>query len=80
MPDHLLLGGETDDHNRWPNMSLDSALEVIPAVADSRAKHGRSKSTNHRDLLPRIKDGRSTQARRFRDLVHAFISEVASTT
>src|SRR5260370_310030 len=56
-------------------MSMDSALEVASATHRSRAKHGRSKATNHRDLLPKIKDGRATQARRFRDLVHAFISD-----
>ena len=56
-------------------MSAGSALEVAPAASCSKAKNGRSKATNHRDLLPKIKDGRHTQARRFRDLVHAFISD-----
>ena len=56
-------------------MSAGSALEVAPAASGSKAKHGRSRATNHRDLLPKIKDGRHTQARRFRDLVHAFISD-----
>jgi hypothetical protein len=56
-------------------MSMDSALEVASATPGSKAKHGRSRATNHRDLLPKIKDGRATQARRFRDLVHAFISD-----
>jgi hypothetical protein len=32
----------------------------------------RSRVTNHKDLLPRL-DGRSSSARRFRDLVNAFV-------
>jgi hypothetical protein len=28
-----------------------------------------ARATNHRDLLPHIRDGRQTQALRFRDLV-----------
>jgi hypothetical protein len=31
--------------------------------------------TNHRDLLPQVADGRAPQARRFRDLVRAFIAD-----
>src|SRR5262245_30967924 len=53
-------------------------VEVGEAVsrdgADRRAK-GRSRASNHRDLLPHISDGRSTQARRFRDLVGAMIAD-----
>jgi len=56
-------------------MFTGSRMEVTSAASDSKAKNGRSKATNHRDLLPKIKDGRHTQARRFRDLVHAFISD-----
>src|SRR5260370_8331077 len=56
-------------------MSAGSALEVEAAAGGSKPKNGRSRATNHRDLLPRIKDGRATQARRFRDLVRAFISD-----
>jgi hypothetical protein len=40
-----------------------------------RKSHGRAKVTNHLDLLPQIRDGRQMQARRFRDLVRAFISD-----
>jgi len=40
-----------------------------------RHKHGRSRLTNHRDLLPAL-DGRSSAARRFRDLVGAYIADM----
>ena len=56
-------------------MNAGSALEVTAVEPDTSAKKGRSKATNHRDLLPKINDGRATQARRFRDLVHALISD-----
>jgi hypothetical protein len=56
-------------------MSMDSSLAVVDESAAVRKRKGRSRSTNHRDLLPKIKDGRHTQARRFRDLVHAFIAD-----
>ena len=51
-------------------MSATSAVET-----KGKLTTGRSRATNHRDLLPRIKDGRASQARRFRDLVRAFIVE-----
>src|SRR5262249_12707606 len=50
-------------------------LAVDASSRGSKAKNGRSRVTNHRDLLPHIADGRQTQARRFRDLVRAFISD-----
>src|SRR5262249_27056574 len=53
------------------NQLLDSAR----TVGGGKAKHGRSAATNHRDLLPHIKDGRQGQARRFRDLVRSMISD-----
>ena len=43
--------------------------------AARRHKHGRSRLTNHRDLLPAL-DGRSSAARRFRDLVGAYIADM----
>src|SRR5215831_21284511 len=43
--------------------------------ANGKAKHGRARATNHRDLLPHIADGRLPQARRFRDLVRAMIAD-----
>jgi len=42
------------------------------ARAKDRKVHGRSKLTNHRDMLPN-EDGRSKAARRYRDLVNAFL-------
>jgi hypothetical protein len=53
------------------NMLADSGL----SVSDNKAKHGRSKATNHKDLLPKINDGRHTQARRFRDLVRQIVAD-----
>jgi hypothetical protein len=52
-----------------------SARTVGGKPSSTKAKHGRSRATNHRDLLPHISDGRLTQARRFRDLVRALISD-----
>ena len=43
---------------------------------DDRVGLLRSRVTNHKDLLPNL-DGRSSSARRFRDLVAAFISDSA---
>lgn len=40
-----------------------------------KPKNGRARATNHRDLLPNVADGRASAARRFRDLVRAFISD-----
>ena len=42
----------------------------------SQPKKGRSKISNHQDLLPEIKDGRHTQARQFRDLVNAYVADM----
>jgi hypothetical protein len=56
-------------------MSSGSGLAVVDETATRRAKHGRSRATNHRDLLPYVKDGRLTEARRFRDLVRSMISD-----
>jgi hypothetical protein len=56
-----------------PKMSMDS-----PAVRSQAAPPPpavRSRVTNHRDLLPGL-DGRSSAARRFRDLVAAFINDM----
>ncbi|MGE4255923.1 MAG: hypothetical protein AB7E84_12065 [Xanthobacteraceae bacterium] len=46
-------------------------LTVAPKIAANKAK-GRSKTSNHQDYLPGL-DGRSSAARRFRDLVNAFV-------
>ncbi len=45
------------------------------ARADDAHKYTRSRITNHRDLLPNV-DGNSWQARRFKDLVRAFIADM----
>jgi hypothetical protein len=52
-----------------------SGLALADQTVARRAKHGRSRATNHRDLLPYVKDGRLTEARRFRDLVRSMISD-----
>jgi hypothetical protein len=57
---------------------VESALDMpsaSPSPVSSKAKNGRSRATNHRDLLPHIADGRQAQARRFRDLVRSMISD-----
>ena len=55
-------------------MSMASISELEGRAAPrSQPKKGRSKISNHQDLLPEIKDGRHTQARRFRDLVKAYV-------
>jgi hypothetical protein len=55
-----------------PEMSADTAS--IVALGTDKAK-GRARVSNHRDLLPGL-DGRSPSARRFRDLVNAFIADM----
>jgi hypothetical protein len=52
-------------------MSADNAPQVLAV----KAKNGRARASNHRDLLPHIADGRHAQARRFRDLVRSMISD-----
>ena len=49
---------------------------VVRSGKDTRQGLLRSKISNHKDLLPNL-DGRSSAARRFRDLVAAFISDSA---
>jgi hypothetical protein len=44
-----------------------------PAAGD--LQYGRSRVTNHKDLLPNL-DGRSKSARRYRDLVHSYLAEM----
>jgi hypothetical protein len=57
--------------HQTPNMSAGSPVQVPGA----KAKNGRSRASNHRDLLPHVADGRASAARRFRDLVRAFTSD-----
>ena len=47
--------------------------------AEDRKAHGRSKITNHVDLLPGV-SGASSQARRFRDLVNSILSDMGGPT
>jgi hypothetical protein len=54
---------------------LSASSRIVDAKSSPKAKHGRSKATNHSDLLPHIADGRQAQARRFRDLVRSMISD-----
>lgn len=48
----------------------------VARAADGKWLDQRSRISNHKDLLPNL-DGRSSSARRFRDLVAAFISDSA---
>src|SRR5262245_25736113 len=58
-------------------MSVDSASEVEARTSPSRQpQKGRSRISNHHDLLPEISDGRAPAARRFRDLVRNYISDM----
>jgi hypothetical protein len=52
-----------------------NSLRIADAKPLPRTKFGRSKATNHRDLLPHIADGRQAEARRFRDCVRALIQD-----
>ena len=56
-------------------MSAGSALRVVDESAATRKRKGRSRVTNHKDLLPKL-DGRSSAARRFRDLVNSYIADM----
>ena len=54
-------------------MDTSSPLDRPPVGA--RAPALRARVTNHKDLLPGL-DGRSATARRFRDLVNAFVADM----
>jgi hypothetical protein len=74
------FGTRADERNREASDEMDAVVNLSSDSAsavsvESRKRHGRSRATNHRDLLPEIKDGRHAQARRFRDLVRAFIAD-----
>ena len=57
-------------------MSTDSTSVVeAPATAGMHLK-ARSRVSNHRALLPEVEDGRSTHARRFRDLIRAYVADM----
>ena len=50
-------------------------IEPISSPAGELPSRTRSAVTNHKDLLPGL-DGRSASARRFRDLVNAFVADM----
>jgi hypothetical protein len=56
-------------------MSMGSTLALVDQSAAIRKRKGRSRVTNHKDLLPKL-DGRSSAARRFRDLVNSYIADM----
>ena len=56
-------------------MDMASALVANGERAANSKAYGRSKLTNHKDLLPDIGDGRRSEARRFRDLVRAYLAD-----
>jgi hypothetical protein len=56
---------------------MEVAARSTPARRSNADRTGllRSRVTNHKDLLPGL-DGRSSSARRFRDLVNAYVSDM----
>jgi hypothetical protein len=58
-----------------PGTPAESLAGPDEKVCGSRRKTARSRVTNHVDLLPDL-DGRSSAARRFRDLVSAFVADM----
>jgi hypothetical protein len=56
-------------------MGMDTSLPLDRPSVGAGAPALRARVTNHKDLLPGL-DGRSATARRFRDLVNAFIADM----
>ena len=56
-------------------MTMRSPVAADPQTGISVPGRGKSKLTNHKDLLPSIIDGRSAAARRFRDLTRAYLAD-----
>jgi hypothetical protein len=54
---------------------VERSVDLDKSACNPRHKKARSKITNHVDLLPDL-DGRSSAARRFRDLVSAFLVDM----
>src|SRR6478609_865200 len=52
-----------------------SGIEPTSSSLGELSSRARSAVTNHKDLLPGL-DGRSATARRFRDLVNAFVADM----
>lgn len=57
-----------------PGTPAESLADFGKNACNPRRKTARSRVTNHQDLLPGL-DGRSSAARRFRDLVAALIAD-----
>src|SRR5262249_37214488 len=59
-----------------PGMSRNRpVVETVSSPSAEFPSRSRSAVTNHKDLLPGL-DGRSATARRFRDLVNAFVADM----
>jgi hypothetical protein len=56
-------------------MTPDRGLTVVEDTPEVRRRKGRSRVTNHKDLLPGVK-GSTKAARRFRDLVNGFLVDM----
>lgn len=56
-------------------MTANSGLAVVDDTPEIRRSKGRSRVTNHKDLLPGVK-GSTKAARRFRDLVNGFLVDM----
>ena len=54
---------------------MDTSSPLDRPSVGARAPALRARVTNHKDLLPGL-DGRSATARRFRDLVNAFVADM----
>ena len=52
-----------------------SSIEATSSPSCELPSRARSAVTNHKDLLPGL-DGRSATARRFRDLVNAYVADM----
>jgi hypothetical protein len=70
------IAGQLKIMEQVENSHADRTRTTNRSLADRRLKDPtqRSRATNHADLLPGL-DGRSSAARRFRDLVSAFIQD-----
>jgi hypothetical protein len=65
-----------DDNTKTPaGRRMTSVIEPISSPSAELPSRTRSAVTNHKDLLPGL-DGRSATARRFRDLVNAFVADM----
>ena len=56
-------------------MTPERGLAVVDDTPEVRRRKGRSRITNHKDLLPGVK-GSTKAGRRFRDLVNSFLADM----